>query len=222
MKILALEFSSPQRSAALVESSALDTPGVLGAASEIGGRSTRAVALIEDVLRKSQCEREAIDCLAIGLGPGSYTGIRSAIALAQGWQLGRPLKITGISSVEALARQARAAGRFGTVNIVVDAQRNELYVARYEITATICRELEPLRLAGIAEVEARETAGETILSPDIPRWESSQVQAKGPTAVWLALMAAEKKLFASAETLEPIYLRETRFVKAPPSRARLD
>ena len=47
--------------------------------------------------------REAIEAIAVGLGPGSYTGIRAAIALAQGWQLAREVKTLGVSSVAAMA-----------------------------------------------------------------------------------------------------------------------
>ena len=45
--------------------------------------------MIEDVLARSQMEREQIEVLAVGLGPGSYTGIRVALSMAQGWQLAR-------------------------------------------------------------------------------------------------------------------------------------
>src|SRR5438876_225742 len=102
MKILALEFSSAQRSVALVVDGQ-----VRGRAQETGTRESRALSLIETALAAAGLERENVDCLAIGLGPGSYTGIRSAIALAQGWQLARGTKILGISSVESLAAQAR-------------------------------------------------------------------------------------------------------------------
>jgi len=63
--------------------------------------------------------------IAVGLGPGSYTGVRAAIALAQGWQLAREIKLLGVSSVEAIAVQAQAEKIFGRVNVVMDAQRNE-------------------------------------------------------------------------------------------------
>ena len=70
------------------------------------------LALVERALAQANCRREEIAVVAVGLGPGSYTGIRSAIALAQGWQLGRGVKTLGISSVEclALAQVMRKAG----------------------------------------------------------------------------------------------------------------
>src|SRR5437867_13248214 len=142
MKILALEFSSAQRSVAVVVDGQ-----VRGRTQETGTRETRALSLIETALNAAGLERENIDCLAVGLGPGSYTGIRCAIALAQGWQLARGTKILGISSVESLAAQAQCERILGRANIVIDAQRDELYLAGYEIGATDCREAEPLHLA---------------------------------------------------------------------------
>jgi len=47
-------------------------------------RGGRLDVWLTPALKQAGLEREAIDCIAVGLGPGSYTGIRSAIALAQG------------------------------------------------------------------------------------------------------------------------------------------
>lgn len=97
MKILALEFSSEQRSVAVVEDGA-----TLGEARERGGKHTEAFRLIEHALAAARVEREQIDCIAVGLGPGSYMGIRIAIAIAQGWQLARGVKTAGVRSTEAV------------------------------------------------------------------------------------------------------------------------
>jgi tRNA threonylcarbamoyladenosine biosynthesis protein TsaB len=116
MKILAVEFSSERRSVAVVENGR-----VLGEAFEMGGRA--AIELVEKALAAAKVEREQIDGVAIGIGPGSYTGIRGAISLAQGWQLARDVKLIGISSAECIAAQAQQDKLFGNVAVVVDAQR---------------------------------------------------------------------------------------------------
>src|SRR5471032_627275 len=120
MTILALEFSSPQRSVAIARDGI-----VLSETSELGGRNTAAFGMIEKILVEAKNEREEVEVIVVGLGPGSYTGIRAAIALAQGWQLAREIKLLGVSSVEAIAAQAQAEKIFGRVNVVIDAQRNE-------------------------------------------------------------------------------------------------
>jgi len=212
MKILALEFASAQRSVALV------TDGQVRArAQETGTQENRPLGMIEAVLGGGAIERENIDCLAVGLGPGSYTGIRTAIALAQGWQLARGTSILGISSVETLAAQAQAEKINGRVNVLIDAQRNEFYLACYEISASGHREVAPLRLAGREEVLALARAGEVLLGPEaMNEWLGSR--RLFPDAAMVGQLAAQRTDFVLGERLEPIYLRETCFVKAAPPR----
>jgi tRNA threonylcarbamoyladenosine biosynthesis protein TsaB len=208
MTILALEFSSSRRSVALAH----ETGPVLAEAVEsTGGRGTNALGLIDQALAAARLSRQAIDVLAVGLGPGSYTGIRAALAVAQGWQLARNVKTLGISSTESLAAQAQAEGLHGRVHLVMDAQRGEYYLARWEISDTERRSLSPLAIVPAAELAAREAVGEICAGPDRKR-------ALVPSAAMLAVLAQTRCDFVSAETLTPIYLRETMFVKAPASR----
>src|SRR5471030_1989221 len=144
MMILALEFSSGQRSVAVARGG-----NVLAEAVETGGRNTAAFGMIEKVLAEAKISREYVDALCIGLGPGSYTGIRAAISIAQGWQLAKEIKLLGMSSVEAMVAQAQAEKIFGRVSVVVDAQRGEFYLAAFEISADGWKELEPLKILSL-------------------------------------------------------------------------
>jgi tRNA threonylcarbamoyl adenosine modification protein YeaZ len=217
MKILALEFSSPQRSVAIVQRRSDAGEPAAFEVVETGARSTHALGLVKDALRAAQIEREQVECLAIGLGPGSYTGIRSAIALAQGWQLARGVQLLGLSSAECLAAQAQAEGILGQVHVVIDAQRQEFYLAGYDLRAEARRVLEPLRLAALAEVQARQAAGGIIVGPEVANWFPGS-RVLFPRASMLGRLALGRTDFIAGERLEPIYLRETRFVKAPPPR----
>lgn len=253
MTILALEFSSLQRSVAVLcqgsattpegDDSQIQRPAALNSelqtltsalqttalppmagrevSSEVieagGGHAMKPLGMIEDALRQAGVEREAIECLAIGLGPGSYTGIRAAIALAQGWQLACGVKLLGVSSAEAIAAEAEAAGLRGRVTVVLDAQRNEFYVAMWEIGAGERREVEPLRLAGREEVQRHTEAGERVIGPEVTQWFPSG-RLIFPRAAVVARLAWGRPDFMPGEKLEPIYLRETQFVKAPPPR----
>ncbi len=190
-------------------------PSLLGRAVESGQH--RALGLVEDALRQAHCEREEIAAVAVGLGPGSYTGIRGAIALAQGWQLGRGVHVLGLSSVECLAAGAEREKIFGPVNIIIDAQREEFYLARYEISPGVWREREALRLASMAEVEQLVRGGEPLLGPGVTQWFQS-ARNLYPDAAILGRLASGRRDFVPGEKLEPIYLRETAFKKAPPSR----
>jgi len=219
MTILALEFSSPQRSVAVLESGA-GSPPVCGCACENSAGGGQPLRLVEAALREARLEREQIECIVVGLGPGSYAGIRAAISLAQSWQLARNVKLLGASSVECLAMQAQAGSLFGQVQIVIDAQRHEFYLAGYEIKMGIMRRVEELRLATRAEVEAKASAGDTLIGPEVTRWFPNG-RILFPDAAMLAKLAADRTDFVAGETLAPIYLRETNFVKAPPPRTIL-
>jgi len=206
MTILALEFSSDTRSVALLRD------GAMFEAVETVGRSTAAFRMIETVLAQAKTEREQVDVIAVGLGPGSYTGIRAAIAIAEGWTLARPVWLVGISSALAIAVQAQAEKNFGQVDVIIDAQRGEVYRAGYEISDTSLTEIEPLKI----DSPGQALAGRCAVGPQVTKWYSSG-KVVVPKASTIATLAGKIGAGADAK-LEPIYLRETTFVKAPPPR----
>jgi len=212
MKILALEFSSAQRSVAV----ACGPDHVREVIDTSPGKAMRPFATIQATLDAAGIGRDEIECIAIGLGPGSYTGIRAGIALAQGWQLARQVKVLGISSVEAIAAEARSRGIRGLARVVVDAQRGEFYLAAWELTDESARELEPLRIVSHEVVESA-ARGAALVGPEVKQW-FPQGQMIHPRAATLAELARARTDFVPGEQLEPIYLRETSFVKAPPPR----
>ncbi|MEK7707635.1 MAG: tRNA (adenosine(37)-N6)-threonylcarbamoyltransferase complex dimerization subunit type 1 TsaB [Verrucomicrobiota bacterium] len=218
MKILALEFSSPQRSVAVLNA---DARGGVLATSEIveaaAGNTMKPFSMIEAVLQQTGLEREQIECLVVGLGPGSYNGVRAAIALAQGWQLAAGVKLLGVSSAECVAAQALADGAQGKFSVVIDAQREEFYVADYEVNAGKLNNLSPLGLVAREDVCRREQAGSLLIGPEVARWFPNG-RVVFPRAEMLGRLALGRNDFASGEKLEPIYLRLANFVKAPPPR----
>lgn len=214
MKILALDFSSPQRNVAVLNDGNSADHQVIDAST---GRDMKPFALIESAMRQAKLEREDIECIAVGIGPGSYTGIRVAISLAQGWQLATGVKLLGISSVECIAAQAVADGVSGKFCVAIDALRGEFYLASYEASGGMTKECSPLKLATLAEVEDRIKSGELSVGPETTKWFPSG-RVVFPSAATLAKLARLRMDFVSGERLEPIYLRETTFVKAPPAR----
>jgi len=211
MTILALEFSSAKRSVAVLG------PGAepVTAASATPERNTRAFALIDEALRRANKVRANVECIAVGLGPGSYTGIRVAISIAQGWQLGRGVKLLGISSVDTIASQARADGMKGRIVCAVDAQRGEFYVATYDLADDPPAVVEPLHIESRARVRERASGKEVIVGPEETLPGNRLVF---PDAGVLAKLAMRRTDFVSGEKLEPIYLRETAFVKVTAPR----
>lgn len=204
MIILALEFSSDRRSVAVARGGSVMAEAVEHTAS----RGTKVFTLIEKVLAEAKISREAVEAVAVGLGPGSYTGIRAAIAVAQGWHLATGAKLLGVNSVAAMALDAQAKGILGRVNLVVDAQRGEFYLATWELNQTGCREIEALRIVAASEIETRQARGEVLMGPEMK-------SVLFPTATMVARRADE---VGEEIPLEPVYLREVSFVKAPPPR----
>jgi tRNA threonylcarbamoyladenosine biosynthesis protein TsaB len=205
MTILALEFSSEQRSVAL----ARDGVVLSTAIEHTGGRATNAFGLIGQVLAGANLAREEIEVIAIGLGPGSYTGIRAAIAVAQGWQLARGVKLIGISSAETLAAQAQAQRISGRVTVVIDAQREEFYRATWMISGATREEIVPLQIVTATEIISLRAAGEVLVGPEMET-------RLFPHAATVAQLATGRTDFSAGEMLEPIYLRAVNFVKAGP------
>lgn len=213
MKILALEFSPPERSIAVVINGE-----VRGFAIDRAPKDIPAFALISRVLKEAELRPADVECLAIGLGPGSYAGTRMAIAIAQGWELGRALKLIGLQSSEAIARLARRSGVLGAVNIVFDAQRNEAHAIRYFIELEQVRVLDSFRLL-TPEVEAeRREAGEIFVKGDRGPWGDANHATLFSDARVIGTMAEQRNDFLPGHALEPVYLRKAEFIKAPPAR----
>jgi tRNA threonylcarbamoyladenosine biosynthesis protein TsaB len=212
MKILALEFSGELRSVALHVAG--EKPAQI---QETAPRQRGPLALVDELLRSTGVEREEIQCLAVALGPGSYTGIRSAIALAQGWELALGVPLLGVSSIEALAALALARGFQGELVLLVDAQRTEFYLAQYRAGPGGVEMRKPLQLVGRSTVLELQQQGAVLLGADASCVAAGAILLR-PEASMVAQLASGRQDFVAGDELEPIYLRETQFVKAPPLR----
>ncbi len=219
MKILAIDFSTSIRSVALVECAA-GTSVILGQCKECGTKETNAFQLIQTVLDQAGEKRSEIDALALGLGPGSYGGIRVSLSIAQGWQLASGIQTTGIETVRVLAETARRQGHRGRIDVIVDAQRNEFYHAGFESDDNVTTLVHTLKIITRAELETLAANNSTLIGPDVTN-RFAGVTEFHPDAAVLAQLAFTRNEFVSADQLTPVYIRPVEFVKAPAPRTDL-
>jgi tRNA threonylcarbamoyladenosine biosynthesis protein TsaB len=95
------------------------------------GHANRLLPAAEAALERAGLGWEEVDRIAVGVGPGSFTGLRIGIATARALAQARGLPLVGVSSLEALALGAPHAD---LVLAVLDARRGEAFAAAYAPT----------------------------------------------------------------------------------------
>ena len=165
----------------------------------LGERASRAATLLADVdalLRRSGTHTNDLEGVAVGIGPGSFTGVRIGLATARGLALSLGVPVAGVSTLDALA-----AGAPGAVP-VVDARRREVFVLQGEARVLRPDELELVDgtvCVGNGAVRYRsvlEAAGVEV-PPDSD-------ERHLPRARFHAELAHD---FGPPEAVEPLYLR---------------
>jgi len=215
MKILAIEFSSSHRTIAVYDTDNPSTPPVQ---SEYDRPDhTPAFEMLDFLTSSIEFKKDEIGVIGVGIGPGSYTGIRIAIAIAQGLNVCNNAQIVPITSFDCMAKQLADSNRSGLFHLVVDAQKNELCNATYRIENGKYEIVEPMSLIPICELEELKKDGAVIAGPDLESI-APNIETLYPAASTLALLTASSSEFVPPEKLEPIYLRKTSFIKAAPPR----
>lgn len=194
MILLAIETSTHQGSVAVLRDGALIFNESCGA-----GRSHSSLlfSTLERAL-KAIPAGEKLTQIAVGLGPGSYAGVRIAISAATGLALATGAELLGLSSLPALAE--------GEYLAIGDARRQSFSFTH--INHGACVE-GPLLLS--AEDLATRLEGTTLpvfTSEAIAAPLSVAPELRYPEAERLARLAAEGRSIASRGNLEPLYLRE--------------
>lgn len=202
MTILALETSTPRGSVALWRDGALILDEVFTA------DRSHSSALFP-ILERGRALAPRLDAIAVGLGPGSYAGVRISIAAALGLALADGARLIGLASVAALETSAPRYIAIG------DARRETFYFSLVE--SGVCVE-GPLLLDEPALQERLATMpGLPVFVPAaIPGFPQAEVVL--PRASLLVEMAAQGKGILAEGDLEPLYLREPHITQ-PKARA---
>ena len=99
--------------------------------------SVHVISLLKEVLQESGTSRAAVEGIAVGVGPGSYTGTRIAVTAAKTLALAWKVPVVGISSLQALAwgglEQAAGQGQaaYEWIVPIMDARRKQVYTALF-------------------------------------------------------------------------------------------
>jgi len=95
--------------------------------------SLRLLPMIDDLLKEAGIELAAIDGLIFGQGPGSFTGVRIGVGVAQGLAFSANLPVVGVSSLQAMAQQAYTEHGQKQVIAAIDARMSEVYNGYYAL-----------------------------------------------------------------------------------------
>lgn len=88
--------------------------------------------MIDNLLKQSDCSLSQVDAVAFGAGPGSFTGVRIGIGVAQGLALGIDKPMIGVSTLMTLAQGVYRTKQITNVIPAIDARMNEVYLGQYQ------------------------------------------------------------------------------------------
>jgi tRNA threonylcarbamoyladenosine biosynthesis protein TsaB len=210
MNLLAFDTSTDQMSVAV--SRVLDGQTQLWQHNGPGGAQTSAnlIPAIEQLMAQAGLRYEALDAIVFGQGPGSFTGLRTACAVAQGLAFGAGIAVLPVDTLLAVAEEARlqyAPTQAGCrVLALLDARMDELYAAPYEFADgawTQCADDQLLRPEALTLQDSQALAGNVFAAygarlavpPELPRWHAL------PTAS--ALLRLAPALLAAGHAVAP-------------------
>lgn len=166
-----------------------------------------------------------IQALAVGIGPGSFTGLRVGLSYAKGLALACERPLLGISTLDSMAVCAleQGAAQPGALLCpLLDARRGEAYAALYRVSADGLDKQTVDLLIAAKELIANVTEEVTFVGENVAAYDKLLIGALGGPArildlsrfgsrgIWLAAMAAARVLnddLDSSATLQPFYVR---------------
>ena len=217
MKLLGIETSSS------VGSIALRMPDGVAVRSIATPReqTERLLALADELLAEAGLALRSLDGIAFGRGPGSFTGLRVAAAVAQGFAAASGVPLLPVSSLQCLAQGAlRTSGARRTL-VCVDAHMGEVYWAEFEVRGAHAEPACPERLGAPADVAPPAQAGWTAVGDGFAAHAAAlAAQAAAADRVLADAKPHAQDLFPQAERdlaagravgaaqALPVYLRE--------------
>jgi len=138
MKLLAFDTSSEACTIAL----AIDSQTFVQHSILPLKQASYLLPMIETLLCEAKVSLNQLDAIAVGCGPGSFTGIRIGFAVAQGLAFGAGLPLVLVSSLAIVAQSAYEEHGWDSLLVAIDARMNEVYWGQYKVKTSSIVELE--------------------------------------------------------------------------------
>ena len=132
LRLLAFDTSTDRLSVAVQHGDQRFTQDGEGGAQS----SATLIPMVRALLAQADLPLKSLDAIVFGRGPGSFTGLRTACAVAQGFAYGAGVPVLPVDTLLAVAQDARSRHGATRVLAVLDARMNELYSAAYQADAT--------------------------------------------------------------------------------------
>lgn len=211
--LLALDSSTDTMALALV------TPGQDRVVEAVGGAQASAQLLPQAraLLAAEGVTMAQLQAIAFGQGPGAFTGLRTACAVAQGLAFGLNLPVLAIDSLMLVAEDARAQGAGDDIWVAMDARIGEIYAARYRWAHDAWQVLEAPALYAPEALAAHwgrpaAVAGTalTVYAAGLGALESAWPQARSRAAALAELARAAWQRGEGRDAAEalPVYVRD--------------
>lgn len=207
MLVLALDTSSPATSVALVDVASMRTEAERSTVGE--NRHGELLApLVDEVLSAAGIAFRQLDAVAVGLGPGPFTGLRVGVVTAAAVADALHLPAYGVCSLDVVADAFAAAGR--RFAVVTDARRKQVYWASYDERGRRVHGPgldRPDELARLLEGRVASVVGfAAVTYAEV--FAGFTLADAHPEARHVASLAAGRvRAHAPGEPLEPMYLR---------------
>ena len=199
--------------------------GAVHSRFEVAPRKHASLALpwADELLAEAGVARSQLDAIAVGIGPGAFTGVRLAVALAQGIALGLDVPVVAVSTLAVLAQSGLPEGvRAGQAIVAaIDARMGEVYLGHFRVGDDGFVIADGAEVLVAPEVAVRHpdpaaigigTGFAAVDGALAQRLEPGRVYAAAlPHAADLARLAARDFALGKvigADALEPAYLRD--------------
>ena len=210
MIILAIDCAASLCAACVYDSAAEKELG--RAVRDLGkGHAEHLMGVIGDAMEQSGTIYPDLGAIAVSVGPGSFTGVRVGVSAARGFALALGIPAIGVTTLEAIAAEARA--EFGAVAVMsaLDAGRGEIHAAIHDGSGmplhgpAIVTLHDAVELAGAFKAALAGSAASMVAAASPLALQTGQADATADIAVYARLAAARR---GGAEKPKPLYLRQ--------------